>query len=98
MPACMQHAGILRGLGPTKVVRGTLPWRALRDISSTKIHWSTFYNITTQIYCIRRALFEPPPAQLCVQISACRASGSVIYVEANDWLSILASGLVWRPR
>jgi hypothetical protein len=74
-----------------------LPWRALKDISSTTIHWSTFYNIATQIYNTYRAPFEPPPAWYCAQIPTRRASGSVIYLSANEWLSILASGLVWRP-
>ena len=83
--------------GPTKAGRGSWPWQALKDISPIKIHWSTFHNITIQIYKSCRALFEPPQASHCAQISTCRASGSVICIEANEWLTILASGLVWRP-
>ena len=63
--------------------------RALKGISSTKIHWSTFYNIVTQICNTYRALLEPPPAWYCAQIPTCRASGSVIYTKANEWLSNL---------
>ena len=77
---CLQHAW-----APQKL----LPWRALKGISSTKIHWSTFYNIVTQIYNTYRALLEPPPAWYCAQIPTCRASGSVIYTKANEWLSNL---------
>jgi len=73
-----------------------LSWRALKDVSSTKIHWSTFYNIATQIYNTSRAPFEPLPAWYCAQIPTCRASGSVIYTKANEWLLSLASCLVWR--
>jgi hypothetical protein len=97
MPTYLQPAVGTPGWAPQKLIRCTLPWRALKDISSTKIHWSTFYHIATQKYNTYRALFEPPPAWHCAQISTCCASGSVISIKANEWLPSLAGGLVWRP-